>query len=356
MKDKDKGSTSKDKKKPGKKSNSVSSHSSNDKDIDNDNYNKYYEELKNNKWSYSIVISLILLVIASFYMQYRFEMHQRSYKGGDNSEDIDYYDVLGLTEGASQAEIKKAYKELARIWHPDKNPGCTTCAEKFKLIAKAEEVLRSSSDGNQSGRSIFKSNPYYLTVNNFHKLVEESNDFWVIVIYEGQQGSQMNQYVADAWDEASEKYRSIIKFGVIDVLKQPNLLHYIPYKFQYFPNIFTLQHGDSELMENLDTFNLNTLVQFIEHSYINKVNLLDDSGIKSLASGYQLYEETKNKNNEGLVPLNYNIFPNKVFKIKVIVLSSKNFIELVVKDIGKFYENELEVYQNELGYFDKVRL
>jgi len=346
----EKNSTSKDKKKGGgsskknnsqQKSNSFNSYSSIEEKNDG-----YLEDLNKNKWSYSIVFSLIFLVVATIYMQYKFEMHQRSFRGGDNSDEIDYWDVLGLTEGASQAEIKKAYKELAKIWHPDKNPGCASCAEKFKLIAKAEEVLKSS-DSNKAGKSLFKSNPYFLTTTNFHKLVEESNDFWVIVIYEGQQGSQFNQYIADAYDEVAEKYKSIIKFGVIDVLKHPNLLHYIPYKFQYFPNIFTLQHGESELMENLDVFSVTTLLEFIENSYINKVELLDDYGIKSLITPYE---------NAEVVPLDYNIKVNNIFDSKVLVLSSKNFIDLVVKDQAKFYENEIQVFQNELGHFDKVSL
>jgi len=53
----------------------------------------------------------------------------------------DYYEVLGLQKGASEEEIKKAYKKLARKYHPDMNPGDKTAEEKFKEINEANEIL-----------------------------------------------------------------------------------------------------------------------------------------------------------------------------------------------------------------------
>jgi molecular chaperone DnaJ/curved DNA-binding protein len=53
----------------------------------------------------------------------------------------DLYDVLGVEEDASQKEIKKAYRELARKHHPDRNPDDPNAEEKFKEIQKAYSVL-----------------------------------------------------------------------------------------------------------------------------------------------------------------------------------------------------------------------
>jgi len=53
----------------------------------------------------------------------------------------DYYGVLGLKRGASEAEIKKAFRRLARKYHPDVNPGNKQAEAKFKEIAEAYEVL-----------------------------------------------------------------------------------------------------------------------------------------------------------------------------------------------------------------------
>ncbi|MFT4758015.1 MAG: molecular chaperone DnaJ, partial [Vicingaceae bacterium] len=53
----------------------------------------------------------------------------------------DYYEVLGVTRGATDAEMKKAYRKLALKHHPDKNPDDADAETKFKEAAEAYEVL-----------------------------------------------------------------------------------------------------------------------------------------------------------------------------------------------------------------------
>ena len=53
----------------------------------------------------------------------------------------DYYQILGLSRGATAEEIKKAYRKLALQYHPDRNPGNKEAEEKFKEAAEAYEVL-----------------------------------------------------------------------------------------------------------------------------------------------------------------------------------------------------------------------
>src|SRR6266699_5108488 len=54
----------------------------------------------------------------------------------------DYYHTLGVARGASDAEIKTAYRKQAMTYHPDRNNGSKEAEEKFKAITEAYDVLR----------------------------------------------------------------------------------------------------------------------------------------------------------------------------------------------------------------------
>ena len=53
----------------------------------------------------------------------------------------DYYEILGVKKSASAEEIRKAFRKLARKYHPDVNPGDKSAEEKFKSLSEANDVL-----------------------------------------------------------------------------------------------------------------------------------------------------------------------------------------------------------------------
>jgi molecular chaperone DnaJ len=54
----------------------------------------------------------------------------------------DYYEVLGIQRGASDADIKSAFRKLAMKYHPDRNPGDSDCEHRFKEVNEAYEILK----------------------------------------------------------------------------------------------------------------------------------------------------------------------------------------------------------------------
>ena len=57
------------------------------------------------------------------------------------AEKRDYYEVMGVPKNATEDEIKKAYRKLAKQYHPDLNPGDKEAEAKFKEVNEAYEVL-----------------------------------------------------------------------------------------------------------------------------------------------------------------------------------------------------------------------
>jgi curved DNA-binding protein CbpA len=61
-----------------------------------------------------------------------------------------YYEALGVNQNASEEEIRKAYRRLVFLYHPDRNPGDADAIEKFRLISEAYQYLSSLERKTQS--------------------------------------------------------------------------------------------------------------------------------------------------------------------------------------------------------------
>ena len=67
------------------------------------------------------------------------------------AEKRDYYEVLGLQKGASDDEIKKAFRKLAMKYHPDRNPDDKAAEEKFGVSASAPVMVAGAAGGAAAG-------------------------------------------------------------------------------------------------------------------------------------------------------------------------------------------------------------
>jgi len=74
----------------------------------------------------------------------------------------DYYEILGVKKSASAEEIRKAFRKLARKYHPDVNPGDKSAEEKFKTLSEANDVLSDPRNAKSMTRS--GSTPTILTL------------------------------------------------------------------------------------------------------------------------------------------------------------------------------------------------
>lgn len=87
----------------------------------------------------------------------------------------DYYEILGVSENATQDEIKKKYRKLALKYHPDKNPDNDKAEDRFKQIAEAYDILGDVGKRNQydrirkHGNEQFHENPFRNHNDNWHQ-------------------------------------------------------------------------------------------------------------------------------------------------------------------------------------------
>ena len=92
----------------------------------------------------------------------------------------DYYKILGVSKNDSDVVITQAYRQLAKIYHPDYNPDNPVAAEIFKNVSEAADVLRNPDKkelyDNQNVENHYANNGIF---NYFSKSLEELKELWV---------------------------------------------------------------------------------------------------------------------------------------------------------------------------------
>ena len=116
-------------------------------------------------------------------------------------EYIDYYKVLGVKKDASEKEIKKAYRKLARKYHPDVNPGNKEAEKKFVQINEANEVLSNP----ENRKKYDKYGKDWMHAEEFEKAKQQRRQ------YSGRQGGQT--YSSFSEEDFSDFFSSMFGGG-----------------------------------------------------------------------------------------------------------------------------------------------
>lgn len=224
-------------------------------------------------------VGMALFFILLAFMKMKEETFRR-YSHGSSRDKIseDLYESMGITYSATQEQIKKQYKIKATELHPDKNPDCADCKEKFELLAKAYEILgnedsRKFYDTTSTAMTVIKSSTINLNSSNYKSLVEDSNDIWIIMIYIDDSTCES---FTNFWDEVSKQF-PYIKFGRVNYTLQPDLLPKLPFRAEEYPFVFSLIKGKvPEFLEfNMEKPSPYELRKFVSNTLDKKYSELE---------------------------------------------------------------------------------
>lgn len=209
---------------------------------DEDNESSFsFRDLKEKAERYSVVLVIGLFTIALFVAR----AAEEGYHPAESTE-FNYYEALGLTSDADQMAIRKAYKNLALTLHPDKNPNCQDCPEKFARISKAYDTLsnvenrKAYDSGRQAKGSVESASSVDLTAEDYELNVLRSNEVWYVQIYDPT--DQRCKSFGAAWEDFAHEYKDAAKFGRLD-LTQPGIKEVLPQRYVILPVILRIARG-----------------------------------------------------------------------------------------------------------------
>ncbi|CRG93464.1 DnaJ protein, putative [Plasmodium gallinaceum] len=289
-----------------------------------------------NKIKFLVDNIVIILIILSFILLISFKYLEEKYSIESYLEDedtFDYYEVLKCKRGDDVQKIKKNYRDLSKLYHPDSNKNCKDCEKKFQEITKAYKTLSDSrlkkAYDNSRGKvlKLIESNSINLNEKNFIDLVENSNDYWIIQIYSDTDSLCLS--FSKIWEESFDKYHEYIKFGRINISTDKKLVKKkIPFNVKIYPTIFILSpDGSYQLYSNIFNATSKDFQNFILNNYPNYI-----FNIIFFNKSFQNKDEYKVK--QTYVDKNH----------KVILLTNKTKLSLQVKQVSYKFNNTYPTY------------
>jgi len=198
-----------------------------------------------------------------------------------DAEGGDLYTVLSVPRTASLKEIKAAYRRAVLSTHPDKNPTCADCAERFQRVQKAYDVLshadkRSLYDSVETTYDLLRSEATELTAANFDRLVLHSprDEVWVVELYTDWHKSAIR--FSAAWEEAIQRFggTAMLRFGRIHAQREQALARTLDVKFGVIPSVVLFADGQfkaSKAFRDGSASALPKLARWLQAQYPNAV-------------------------------------------------------------------------------------
>ncbi|ANQ06926.1 DnaJ protein [Plasmodium coatneyi] len=284
---------------------------------------------------------IIIGIILSFMTLITFKYLEEKYsleKYLEEGDSFDYYEVLKCKRGDSINKIKKNYRDLSKMYHPDSNKDCKDCDKKFRDITKAYKTLSDprlkKAYDHSKGKvlKLIESNSVNLTMRNYKDLVENSNDYWIIQIYSDTDNLSLN--FSKIWEEAFDKYHEYISFGRINILTDKKLVKSkVPFNVKIFPTIFILApDGTYHLYSNIFNATSKDFQSYINNYYPNL--------IYNVQHFNKAYSSLMKKSDPVSKSGSSHIDKNN----KVLLLSNKSKLSLQVKHITFKYRNIYTTY------------
>lgn len=270
---------------------------------------KLTEKKKSSIWD-SIVIILLLVLFCGFLVLSKLnEEYYSNFNWGDGRN---LYDILDIPESSSKEQIKKRYRELVTKYHPDKNPGCDECPQKYLDIQHAYEVLvdedqRALYNETNGFGNFLKSAATDLTIQNYTDQVKNSKNVWIIMVYKN--NNYPSEFFSGFWEDVLKSY-PFLKFGRINYKTQAKLIRKLPFKIREFPVVFaTSNFMEPVLMEISLRGNVEKgLRQFILESVSENLN--EVKSVSDITADQYVYIEI-HKSDYPLIISNYHA---KIFR------------------------------------------
>mmetsp|Transcript_112935 Transcript_112935/g.258627 ORF Transcript_112935/g.258627 Transcript_112935/m.258627 type:complete len:612 (+) Transcript_112935:28-1863(+) len=234
------------------------------------------------------VILVVILFVATFALRILEERHN---VGDLVRQEEDLYEALEVVSDAAPSEIKRAYRRLALMYHPDKVRNCDHCGEKFRKVSQAYETL-SDPDKRKvydlsggSYESLRSAASVRLTAQNYQGMVLQSRDVWVIQTFSEVQDA--SRRAAAHWEQFAADMKKVARFGRIDANLDNDALRLLPISVRLHPTILMVAKGHPVEILPLGDLTVGGMKKWLNKNYPIVAESLWDGGVSEWLERWQ---------------------------------------------------------------------